>query len=243
VTPPLRLTILDFGLLELASGERRGFPGYLIQTGDENILVDTGWPERFGVDPVRALADDGIGDRLRPAELTVENLLPGQLAKVGLEPDDLDLLVLTHSDPDHIGGIALVPPSVPVVVARAERALPTPRYTKEPSTATWPERAYELVDGDVELRPGVELLASPGHTPGHMSLLVRLASTGPVLLAVDAIRNAREAETRVFERDAVTAAASAERLLGIVEREDAFLVYGHDAEQWPTLRKAPDFYD
>src|SRR5262249_17842382 len=116
-------------------------------------------------------------------------------------------------------------------------------YTEDSSTATWPERVYELVDGDVELRPGVELLASPGHTPGHMSLLVRLAGTGPVLLAVDAIRNAREAETRGFQRDSGTAAASAERLLGIVEREGAFLVYGHDAEQWPTLRKAPAFYD
>ena len=81
----MRLTILDFGLLDIVpSGEQRGFPGYLIQTGDENILVDTGWPERWGRDAAGAIAADGIGERLRPAALTEENLVPGQLAKVAI---------------------------------------------------------------------------------------------------------------------------------------------------------------
>jgi N-acyl homoserine lactone hydrolase len=43
------------------------------------------------------------------------------------------------------------------------------------------------VDGDTELLPGLTLLETSGHTPGHQSVLVRLPQTGPVLLAIDAV--------------------------------------------------------
>lgn len=243
----MRLYVLNFGELEVSpGGERRGFPGYLIQTASgENILVDTGWPARYGTDPGQAIADDGLTAHLRPASLSSTNLVPGQLAKTGLTPDDVDLLVLTHSDPDHIGGIAMVPRSVPIVVGSAERALPKPRYEQEPTTADWPVAQYEIADGDMQLRPGVQLLSTPGHTPGHMSLLVRLPNTGPVLLAIDAVRTRRELEDRRFNRawDASAWHASAERVATIAEAEQAFVVFGHDPEQWPTLRKAPEYYD
>ena len=74
-------------------------------------------------------------------------------------------------------------------------------------------------------------------------MLVHLPSTGAMLLAIDAIRTSTEARTLEFQRGAATAAASARRLLEIVERERALLVYGHDSDQWPLLRKAPELYD
>src|ERR1700751_3308951 len=110
--------------MEMVSGERRGFPGYLIQTAGENILVDTGWPERFGVDPEAALAADGISEYMRPAEMSRDNLVPGQLRKAGLTPDDLDLLVLTHSDPSCVSELTLDPDAIRELFRQFQVQLP-----------------------------------------------------------------------------------------------------------------------
>lgn len=107
----------------------------------------------------------------------------------------------------------------------------------------WPDRPYRLIDADTTVAPGVTLLATPGHSPGHLSLLVRLPETGAVVLAGDAISRASEpSEGFRGAWDGDQAAASASRLIEIADRERAMLVYGHDPTQWPTLRKAPAFY-
>src|SRR5512135_801914 len=50
-----------------------------------------------------------------------------------------------------------------------------------------PALRYRLIEGDTELRPGLTLLETSGHAPGHQSVLVRLPQTGPVLLTIDAV--------------------------------------------------------
>jgi N-acyl homoserine lactone hydrolase len=102
--------------------------------------------------------------------------------------------------------------------------------------------------GDVELIPGVELIETSGHAPGHQSVLVRLRQTGPVLLVIDAVRVAR-----LFTPDIVAwpgddnldqLRASARKLIDLVEREHVSLtVFNHDGLQWQTLRASPQFYD
>ena len=95
---------------------------------------------------------------------------------------------------------------------------------------------YRLVDGDIELLPGIDLIETSGHVPGHQSVLVRLPRTGPVLLAVDAIKNASQLdpETRSvnqYDMDEADTRASTRKLVELAKRERVeLIVFGHDAD-------------
>ncbi len=106
---------------------------------------------------------------------------------------------------------------------------------------------YRLIDGDTELLPGLRLIETSEHTPGHQSVLVRLPETGPVLLAIDAVpmRHVFTLDRRAWptDDDEEQLLASTRKLLDLVEREQVGLVvFGHDGRQWQTLRKAPAWY-
>jgi N-acyl homoserine lactone hydrolase len=84
------------------------------------------------------------------------------------------------------------------------------------------------------------LIPTPGHTPGHLSAILDLPTSGQVILAADAINRASEPDEGFADAaDPAAAQTSAARLLGL----PGLLIYGHDPGQWPTLRKAPAFYD
>ncbi len=239
-----RLYILDYGLFQVhANGRVIGIIGYLIQTQDgHNILVDTGFPAKYANDVEQATLEDRLNEFGRVLSLTHENLPAAQLAKIGLKPEDIDLLVMTHTHIDHVGGIADFP-HAPLVISQAERDLDQPLYWGNVRPMEWPDVEYQIVEGDTELRPGVCLFFTPGHAPGQLSLLVNLPETGKVLLTSDAISRPAEIDEKFdTARDPEQAIASAEKLMAIAEQEDAFIIYGHDPAQWETLRKAPEFY-
>jgi N-acyl homoserine lactone hydrolase len=111
-----------------------------------------------------------------------------------------------------------------------------------------PNLSYRLVDGDTELLPGLTLISTPGHAPGHQSVLVRLPNTGAVLLAIDAVAMVSafrpDREDAPMELDAAGVIQSTIKLLDLVEREQvALVVHGHDGAQWAALQTAPEFYD
>lgn len=204
-----------------------------------NVLIDTGFP--------RAAAGPRAFVRVGPGE-GVE----ARLAGLGLGPGDIHVVVCTHLDPDHAGNHDLFP-DAEFVVQRShyEQARAGVPARLEMARASWdlPHLKYRLVDGDTELLPGVSLVESSGHVRGHQSVCVRLPRTGTVLLAGDAIPSAAHLdpdarEMTPFDVDEAAVRASTRKLVDLAAREDALLVHGHDAQQWPTLRTGPDaWYD
>jgi N-acyl homoserine lactone hydrolase len=239
-----RLYILDFGLFEVhENGRQIGIPGYLIQTRwGENILVDSGFPAAYATNGAQAAAADQLDTFGRVLHLTEENLPAAQLAHIGLTSEAITHFILTHSDIDHVGGIADFA-DAPLIIGAAERKLARPRYFATQPLA-WPDVAYRRIEQATELVPGLTLLPTPGHSPGHLSLLLQLPETGALLLTGDAISRPAEFDEGFGGAwDAVVARQSAEQLMAIAKAHNAFVIYGHDPAQWPTLRKAPLFYD
>ncbi|GLZ33833.1 hypothetical protein Lesp02_60210 [Lentzea sp. NBRC 105346] len=201
-------------------------PAYLIETDSgENILVDTGFPA--GVEG--------------PIHVGPEHSLLDQLSRIGVS--DVRYVVCSHLDPDHSGNHALFP-YAEFVVQRSHYELAVsgevPRLEQGRSRWDLPHLKYTLVDGDVELVPGVSLIESSGHVLGHQSVLVRLPETGPVLLAIDAIPMsvALDPENRPifpFDLDGDAVRSSTRKLVDLAARKKALIIHGHDAAQWESL--------
>jgi N-acyl homoserine lactone hydrolase len=105
-----------------------GIVGFLIETdGGERLLVDGGFPAKYAGDPAGATAEDDLGSFGEVLSITPANRPAAQIALTGAGPEDVDLLLLTHSHIDHVGALHDFP-RAPLVVAEAERALPA-RFT------------------------------------------------------------------------------------------------------------------
>ena len=208
---------------------------YLAQTGDgKNILIDTGLPEI-----------------LPEGETEFENGkdVIEQLVSLGLKPDDIDIVVSTHYDGDHAGRHAAFTKAQYIVQSMHHLdAATNPRFAEIRSQWDQPMERIRLVDGDTELLPGLKLIETSGHVPGHQSVLVRLPKTGPILLTIDAVPFGEgftpDVQDDGSNPDAEAIRASTIKLLDLVEQEHIGLViFGHDIEQWKTLKKAPEFYE
>ncbi len=237
----VRLAILDLGLFEVRGGERLiGIPGYLLETDHgARILFDTGFPPAYATDLAIA-ARDGLTAFGRLIDFRFDQTAEGALALLGLQPGDINLVILSHGHIDHVGSLPLFA-HAPILMTRTERADPRPSYFGTARPMGWPEAAYSLIDTDTLVCDGLTLIPTPGHTPGHLSAILNLPETGPVILAADAINRASEpAEGFADAMDPVAAKASADRLVALAP--DALLIFGHDPAQWPTLRKAPEAY-
>ncbi len=239
---PQRLYLMQLSTttIPLAAGQGLAMSSgcYLVQTSDgKNILIDSGLPADYAPPPGTPPAENG------------KNVLE-HLAGLGLHPDDIDLLICTHFDVDHAGYNDAFP-QAELIVQREHYELARsghPRFAAARVHWDHPALRYRLIDGDTELLPGLTLLETSGHTPGHQSVLLRLPQTGPVLLAIDAVVLQRlfTPDRRAWPGDdnEEQLRASTRKLLDLVEREHvALVIFGHDGQQWQALKKAPDYYE
>jgi glyoxylase-like metal-dependent hydrolase (beta-lactamase superfamily II) len=162
--------------------------------------------------------------------------LPGVLADAGVDPAEITAVANCHLHADHSGQNALFP-GVPIYAQPAEwQAAHEPDYT----ILEWidfPGARYEQVAGDHEPAPGIRIFATPGHSPGHQSLVVETRD-GPILLAGQAVYShgewtgtagAREGGSRA--QDGPAYARSVERLRTLRPKR---VLFGHDRRGWPS---------
>jgi N-acyl homoserine lactone hydrolase len=240
VSGPQRLYLMQVATM-ITSSFTAPVVCYLVQTGDgKNILIDSGLPQNFQPPPERA----AMG-RIEQGQDVL-----AQLATLGLQASDIDMLVATHYDMDHAGNNGAFPNAQLFVQRKQHEAANSghPRFALTRSQWEQPSSRYQLLDGDTELLPGLELIDTSGHTPGHQSVLVRLPNTGPVLLTIDAVA-AQSAFTpdrqpSPMDAEGEGAIASTRKLLELAQREHvALVIFGHDGQQWATLKKLPEYYD
>jgi glyoxylase-like metal-dependent hydrolase (beta-lactamase superfamily II) len=111
-----------------------------------------------------------------------------------------------------------------------------------------PTRKAQLIEGDKDLfgDGSVMLLSTPGHTPGHQSLLLRLPKTGAVLLTGDAVHFQDNWENRRvprFNTDKDQTLASMQRIADFLAKEQAKLWINHDKPSSDARRHAPELYE
>jgi N-acyl homoserine lactone hydrolase len=201
-------------------------PVYLIETETERILVDTGLNPAGVADPA---ARYGSTDAFGPFAPEQDESIADQL-----DLGTLTMVVLTHLHFDHVGGLELVPSGVPIVIQRAEwdagqDESAVARNFFQPRDYSGADRELRLVDGDHDLLGdgSVELLLTPGHTPGHQSV-----RAGEVVIGGDVTHFAvglDDLRLPIFGDDLDAQARSAGRLRGL--RDSGLTVLpGHDAE-------------
>jgi N-acyl homoserine lactone hydrolase len=199
-------------------------PAYVIETATERILVDTGLNPAAIADPATYYG--------RPDVFGVFALEQQQSVAEQLDVDTLTKVVLTHLHWDHVGGLQLIPASVPVVIQRTEwqsghEDAAVQRNIFLPRDYADGGREVTLVDGDCDLLGdgSIELLLTPGHTPGHQSIRI-----GDLVLGADVSHFATGLDDHrfpVFADDHEQQGRSADRLRAMRDA-GCNVIPGHD---------------
>ena len=166
--------------------------------------------------------------------------LAAQLEEIHVEPSDITLMAVSHSHPDHAGNIEMFPNTL-MLVQRVEYEW---AGSRQDTVAFNKKHPVKLIDGDYDIfgDGSVVLLSTPGHTPGHQSLLVRLPKTGPVILSGDVVHFQTNFENRYVPANNWSKQASLQsmdKIAAIIAKEHAELWINHDQPQSDAQKKLP----
>jgi N-acyl homoserine lactone hydrolase len=212
------------------------------------ILFDTSCPRDW-----RDRWEESGNAEWNPYEsVTDDQFLDSSLKRIGLEPGDFKLVVLSHLHFDHAGNLALFKDTDATLIAQKaekEGALSIPgSFAGAHLRDDYEGYAFETVSGDAEIADGVRLLLLPGHTWGTMGIMFDLPNTGTVICTSDAVYMDESigppAVPDPIAWSSLDWLSSVERVRRLAEKHDATLFFGHDHNQVTGGRRiAPEFYD
>lgn len=243
-SPEITLTRFECGTLRSTEVNQRfsdtfAYPGlkvnftfscYLVKHGNDYMIWDTG----FGPTAENA-----------PKETLVQ-----QLAKMNVKPEQIRYVGISHYHGDHIGG-AFQFPNATLLIGKGDwdplKANAAPPGVDGAPLKHWLSEGGKVEplwnDKDVFGDGSVTILYTPGHTPGHHSLLVKLAQKGPVILSGDAAHfeeNYKNNGVPWFNHDRAQTVASIERIKQLAAHLKATVVLQHDARDVSKLPVAPE---
>jgi len=208
------------------------FSCYLIKHGDEYMLWDTG----------HAMTAPNVAPKVS---------LVDYLAKIDVKPDQIKYVGISHYHADHTGQIASFPKATLLIGAREWDAISAPKPAEGVNFKpfeSWIKGESKVepqpIDKDVFGDGTVIVLRTPGHTPGHSSLLVKLAGMGAVILVGDAVHfheNYESVGVPMFNFDRAQSVASIERIKKLAGTQKATVIIQHDARDVEKLPVFPAF--
>lgn len=219
---------------------------FLVRHPEGDLMWDSGLPDSLNE------TEGGVFVEAYSLNIAVPNTLESQLEATGVSPDEIEYYTLSHSHFDHLGNTALFAGST-FLVDKNERAY---MFRDE---ARADEQAFPLYamlenaetvefegDHDVFGDGSVMIIATPGHTPGHKSLLVRLENTGVVMITGDLYHLIESREKRIapaFNHDIPQTLASMDHFEAIADENNATVIVEHALEHYEKLPHAPEYLD
>ena len=227
---PLKLWRLDCGRLDENRAKPWAWqrvptpcPCYLVANNGRYLLWDAGISKR------------GLGNAHPVAKL--DQTISDQLVKIGVKPGQIAFIGIRHYHGDHTGQATQFPQAKLLIGAGDLAVLkrsPPPRGAAPPHIQPWLDGKAQVEalaeDHEVFGDGRVTILMTPGHTPGHSALLVKLA-TGPVILAGDlwfSHADALRGEMPDFNSSRAETLASRERVGRLAEKLDATVILQHE---------------
>jgi N-acyl homoserine lactone hydrolase len=223
---------------------------WLIKHGSEWLLWDAGVPESALNDP------RGWSTLPKLIVYHLDKTLTDQLGEIGLKPRDIARVAISHTHGDHIGNVGLFPDST-ILMQQAEYSWinspdgPNDNVNQLMALARkllGAPKNLQLLDGDTDVfgDGSVTLVSTPGHTPGHQSLLVHLKNSGFIILSGDVVHSEENLEkNRVpsLNTNSAESIASMQKIRQMIATYKATLFINHEKKQTDKLRLLPAFYD
>lgn len=222
---------------------------YLIETSNGRILYDVGCDyEKINNPDKRKLYYENAEFPFGPPSMNEEQKLANRLAQLGLKPLDIDVVFIGHLHFDHGGGLC--------DVKHAEIHVHQNEYNAalEPADGAYfhddfsGDLRWKFQQQEYNLVPGVRAIESPGHTAGHMSMLIELPKGPPILLAGDAADLQENIEAEIAPglcwHDREDLAVGSIRKLKTLARETGAMLWpNHDMGFYQRCIPFPGFYD
>jgi N-acyl homoserine lactone hydrolase len=206
---------------------------YLIRHGKDLMLWDTGFP-------ATATKDKPLNAYGMKAWTTTP--IVDQLAKLGIKPDDITVVGISHGHGDHVGQASDFPKAKLIIGAKD---FDPPKDQADPF-APWrgEGKNVELLSADKDIFGDGEVvaIALPGHTPTHMGLLVNLKG-GPVLLSGDTYHSQIARDKRAtpgFNTSKTESLASMDKFEALAKKTNAKVIIQHEPNDVAKLPAFPE---